>query len=284
MKKRNVLPKTMMAMLAVVMLGGCANKSQTKSDDPTTSDRSEYSETTETSEATESSEDEAKEAAKGKIVTEDVESVTLRFYVGYNISGGHAIGDSIPCLTVDLEGEDLDLVAAMLPKLERLAPGQGSGVGYIADKYELTINGDQVITIGDRAGYYREGNALFKVPEKLFETVDRIAEEYSDKEVYKTLDSKEITVVDNKQGIAHPISDPDQLENILAVKYYVIDDDEELEEMLANNDIAYVLNMDDGESLFVFYASVRGGLIHNDGTRELVFIQGMEDYLNSIIK
>ena len=123
----------------------------------------------------------------------------------------------------------------------------------------------------------------FTVPEELFETVESIAEAYCDNEVYKTLDSKQIAVTDSKKGIEYPITDPEQLENILAIKYYVIDDDEELEEMLSDHDIAYVLNMDDGESLFVFFASVRGCLIHNDGTRELVFIQGMEDYLNEII-
>lgn len=42
--------------------------------------------------------------------------------------------------------------------------------------------------------------------------------------------------------------------------------------------------MDDGESMFVFYAGVTGCIIHNDGTCEYVHIVDMEDYLNSIIQ
>ena len=283
MKKHNVLPKAMMAMLAVVMLGGCANKSQTKNDDPASSDRLEYSETKERSEKKESSEKEKKEEeTEGNIiVTEDVESVSMRFYIGYNIATGNAISDIVPCQTMEVEGEDLEKLAKMLPELVSVELDPEMDVIYLTDKYEITINGDQVITIGDQMGYYEAESEYFTVPEELFETVESIAEAYCDNEVYKTLDSKQIAVTDSKKGIEYPITDPEQLERINSIKYYTIEGDES---MFEENEVAYVLSLDDGESMFVFYAGVTGCIIHNDGTCEYVHIDGMEDYLNSIIQ
>jgi len=181
--------------------------------------------------------------------------VTLRFYVGYNIATGNAISDIVPCQTMEVEGEDLEKLAKMLPELVSVELDPEMDVIYLTDKYEITINGDQVITIGDQMGYYEAESEYFTVPEELFETVESIAEAYCDNEVYKTLDSKQIAVTDSKKGIEYPITDPEQRERINSIKYYTIEGDES---MFEENEVAFVLSLDDGESMFVFYAGVTG--------------------------
>lgn len=54
--------------------------------------------------------------------------------------------------------------------------------------------------------------------------------DYCDNELYKTFESKPITVLDSQRGREHTISDPEQIKNILAIKYYVIYGNEEMME------------------------------------------------------
>ncbi len=53
--------------------------------------------------------------------------------------------------------------------------------------------------------------------------------------------------------------------------------------MMEENDLAYVVDFENGDSLWVYYAGVNGFIVHPNGTMEYVHIKGMEDYLDQII-
>ena len=45
---------------------------------------------------------------------------------------------------------------------------------------------------------------------------------------------------------------------------------------------AYVMDLHNGDILEIHFASVIGRLCHPDGSSEYVYIQGMEEYLDSV--
>ena len=88
-------------------------------------------------------------AAKEKIFTKEVESVTIRYYIGYNIATGDAINDSIPCHQITVSGDDLETLVSLIGGLTKMAVDQNTDdylfVESITDDYELTINDDVVL-------------------------------------------------------------------------------------------------------------------------------------------
>ena len=75
------------------------------------------------------------------------------------------------------------------------------------------------------------------------------------------------------------ITDPEQLEMLRTIKYYTINADDEFFEGETN---AYVMDLHNGNILEIHFASVIGRLCHADGSCEYVYIQGMEEYLDSV--
>jgi len=290
MKKRNGLKSAVLAMMAAGMLCACENNAEPEAVRPAGGEAApEVTEAPGSAEESESSEEPAaaeqeEEPAAVKIVTEPVESVTIRFYIGYNIATGDAISDTIPCHTVEVTGEDLAKISEILPELSVIREDPESEAyghiryDYINDIYELIINDDLVLDIGEKYGYIVSGGGMFAVPEKLFDIVDRIAEEYSENSVYAALDAEEITVTD-MDGRELEITDPDELELLRSVEYYTIN---ATDEMFENERVAYVMDLHNGDQLDIFFASVLGVLRHADGSYEYVNIGQMEEYLNRI--
>ena len=66
---------------------------------------------------------------------------------------------------------------------------------------------------------------------------------------------------------------------IRTFKYYTINADDEFFEGETN---AYVMDLHNGDILEIHFASVIGRLCHADGSSEYVYIQGMEEYLDSV--
>ena len=60
--------------------------------------------------------------------------------------------------------------------------------------------------------------------------------------------------------------------------YRIKADDESLE----GEPNAYVMDLHNGDILEIHFASVIGRLCHADGSSEYVYIQGMEEYLDSV--
>ena len=282
MKKRNGMKKSLIMLMTVGMLCGCGNNEQFEARG-SIGDEPESEETTETTIATEPVEP-ADDPVAGDIITTEVESVSVRFYIGYNISTGDVISDTIPCHTLDIKGDELAKLSDILPGLTKItADPDTEEYGHIMydhlmDYYELTVNEDLVLKIGDEYGICESTGEVFSVPEDLFDMVESVAEEYSKNNVYKTLDTEQITVTD-KKGQELEITDPDQLETLLSVEYYVINADDD---MFENEKVAYVMDLHNGDELDVYFASVLGKYRHADGSCEYVYIQQMEDYLNRI--
>ena len=272
MNKINGLKTAVIAVLAAGMLCACANKAQPVNG------------TTEPLSAPETTTETEIESNTGNIVTQDVESVSVRYYVGYNVASGDAISDTIPCHTIEISGEDLAKLAELLPELSKDTTDPNSEdyghliYDHIMDYYELIINGDLVLHIGNEYGVVASSDEVFAVPAELYDTVDRIAEEYNEKNVYSTLDVEQVTVT-NKNGEVLEITDPEQLEMLRTFKYYAINADDEFFEGETN---AYVMDLHNGDILEIHFASVIGKLCHADGSSEYVYIQGMEDYLDSV--
>ncbi|MBR2548966.1 MAG: hypothetical protein IKE92_02975 [Clostridiales bacterium] len=261
------------AVLAAGMLCACENKVQPVNG------------TTEPLPASEPAAETEVESNTGNIVTTDVESVSVRYYVGYNVASGDMISDTIPCHTVEVSGEDLAKLAELLPEISKITIDPHSEAyehliyDHVMDYYELTINDDLVLHIGDEYGVVVSSDDIFAVPAELYVTVDGIAEEYNKKNVYSTLDVDQVTVT-NMHGEVLEITDPEQLEMIKTFKYYTINADDEFFEGEMN---AYVMDLHNGDRLEIHFASVIGKLCHQDGSSEYVYIRGMEDYLGSFI-
>ncbi|MCR5598028.1 MAG: hypothetical protein K6G19_07635 [Lachnospiraceae bacterium] len=282
MKKISGLKTAVIAALAVGMFCACGNNAQSG---PGTTETAPTSEPVSAAEPTVEAQIEPEnDPVIGDIVTTDVESVSIRYYIGYNIATGDAISDVIPCCTVEVNGEELAKLADILPELTKVTVDPDSEeyshimYDHFTDYYELTINDDLVLYIGDEYGMDISSGERFAVPAELFDTVESIVEDYSKNNVYKTLGAEQVTVT-NMDGKEIEITDQDQLEMLKSYEYYVINaDDETFEE----EKIAYVVDLHNGDMLEVHFAGVIAKLSHADGSYEYIYIRGIEDYLDCI--
>ena len=289
MKNWSGLKKAVMAVMAAGMLCACGNYAQSGTGEPT-GVQTEPAEPTRSPEATAPETTEPteleRESVIGDIVTEDVESVSIRFYVGYNIATGDLISDTIPCQTVEVSGEELAKLSELLPELTKVtADPQSEEYGHIMydhlmDYYELTINDDMVLDIGDEYGFVKDASELFAVPTELFDTVSTVTEDYTRANVYKTLEAEQATVT-NMDGEVLEVTDPEALEILQSIEYYTINADDET---FKDEKIAYVVDLHNGEQLEVHYAGVCGKIHHADGSSEYVNIQGMEEFLDCLFE
>ena len=219
-----------------------------------------------------------------KLITEEVESVSIRYYIGYNIATGDVISDSVPCYQIDVTGEDLDAMAAAIAELSKVSVDPKSEeFGHIMydqlnDDYELTINGDFVVTIGAGYGCSVTTSEMVRVPAELYALADRLAQENNEANAYKTLGGEQISVTD-QNGKVWDVTDAEQLEEISATRYYVL---AITEEELEGERIAYVVDLHNGDQLDVYFASVLGRLRHADESYEYIHIQELEDYLDRV--
>lgn len=221
---------------------------------------------------------------EGKVFTEKIESVSIRYYIGYNITTGDAISDSIPCFEIEVTGDDLDTLAEGIGELTKLNLDLNSEkdqhiiYDHMRDYYELTINGDFVIVIGDEYGNTTEDYGIFEVPAEICETVERLVQENNEQNVYETLGGKKISVTD-QNGHVWDVKDDEVLDHICSQHYYVVylDDND-----FGGERVAYTVDLHNGERLEVHFASVLGRLCHADGSYDYVFIGDLEDYLDKV--
>ena len=285
MRKMNTMKKA----LAIIMLTGalcaCGNTEPAAQDESsvTSAETTTVTETTAENDSSDTSSEEEQNSDKGDIIKEDVQSVSIRYYIGYNIASGDIIKDSIPCYTVELTDDKLARAADMLCGLSKIPadkdPEEYGNIIFM-DYYELKINDDVTLQIGDEYGTVSSSNVIFEVPEGLFELVEQAAEAYNEENVYKYLTSDQMTVTD-KDGNSSDVTDEEQLKKMQSIPYYDINlTDKDFE----GESVAYTIDTHDGETMDIYFASVLGKHNHSDGTYEYVNIYGMEDYLDDIYK
>lgn len=214
-----------------------------------------------------------------------VRSVSIRYYIGYNIATGDATSGTIPCQTVKVSGEDLDKLAELLQGLSKVDPYseayEHEHIYFrLMDHYELIVNNSYVLRIDDEYGTDVYSNDVFAVPEELYDTVDSIAEEYNAKNVYSNLNVDQVTVT-NFYGEVLEITDPEQLEMLSTINYYTIDGYDKSDE---NDRVEFVMDLHNGDQFEIYSGSVLGNLCHADGSRECVYVCWMEEYLHSLFK
>ena len=216
----------------------------------------------------------------GKLIAEEVESVIIRYYIGYNIATGDVISDSIPCYQIEVTGEDLETLATLIGGASKISADPYERIEYCLDDYELTVNDDIVLMIGDKRGLEAASAEVFEVPSELYEIVERIVQENNEKNVYQILGGDQISVT-NPDGKVWDIEEEDQLEEIRSTQYYAINLSDD---MMSGERVAYVVDTHNGDLLDVYFASVLGKLRYADGTYEYVHIGYLEDYLDDILR
>ncbi len=291
MKKFNGLKTAVMMMVAAGMLCACGSNSQPESrgsveerpEPEVTSEPTAAAEPNTSAEPNTGTEPD-KERVTGSIVTTEVESVQVRYYIGYNVATGDAISDTIPCHTVLATGDELAKMSEILPDLLAIRANPASEeyshmmYDHLMDEYELIINGDLALEIGREYGYTVSGGDVFRVPSELFEIIESIAEEYNKNNVYQTLDTDKLTITSMK-GKEMEITDQDQLDDLLSIIYYPINADDD---SFSSEKVAYVIDLHNGDQLDIFFASVLGKFRYADGSYQYVYMGEMEDYLNKV--
>ena len=77
------------------------------------------------------------------------------------------------------------------------------------------------------------------------------------------------------------LQDDDQLEKIRSTQYYAMNISDDT---LEGEQVAYVVDLHNGDQLDVFFASVLGKIRYADGSYEYVYTGNLEEYLDEILR
>ncbi len=234
---------------------------------------------------------------EGERITDlTITSITLRYYAGYNIASGNAISDIIPLNTVELTGYNLYEVARQLDRLRFVDIDKNSEeyehlkYDNIFDTYELVINDEMTLYIGNEYGAIAstgnpDGDATiiedsyFKVPLTLFQKITTIANDYSNENLYQKLNSANFEIVHD--GETRILLSDEYIRTLSAFRYYIIND---TPENYKDEEVAYLVMIDGDRTVKVFRASCLGLIEYPDGKVEVVYIDGLEDYLDGLFE
>ena len=210
------------------------------------------------------------------IYDKDIESITLKYYIGYNFETMNTIislGDDfvVPLQSINLSGNDLTEVASLLKNLKKIDSSQSSPLYQkvefsMTDQLKIEINNNFAIFIGDEYGSTEDKSTYFAVSKNLFNKITEIVSNYNDTYVYKTFNSSEMSVT--YKGKTYDISEPQTLKSLSDAKYYVIkmaDKDFEADK------IEYTLNLSDGRKVDILSGSVLSRITYSDGTHEYIY-------------
>ena len=210
------------------------------------------------------------------IYDKDIESITLKYYIGYNFETMNTIislGDDfvVPLQSINLSGNDLTEVASLLKNLKKIDSSQSSPLYKklefnMTDQIKIEINNNFTIFIGDEYGTTEDKSTYFAVSKNLFNKITEIISNYNDTYVYKTLNSSEISVT--YKGKTYDIAEPQTLKSLSDAKYYVIkmaDKDFEADK------IEYTLNLSDGRKVDILSGSVLSRITYSDGTLQYIY-------------
>lgn len=226
-----------------------------------------------------------KKTTRNYIYNEEIESIVIKYYEGYNIATGNIISDTIPLNQIELEINDLKEVSNLINNLTKVEYSKDDEMyghmqyDYICDYYKLEINDIFTIYIGDQYGIVDGNNDYFKVPEALYKKVLEIVQKYNKKNVYKKINSEKISIIFNEE--IFEVTDEQQLRELSNYQYYIInasDDDFKTEK------IAYTLDLSDGRKIDIYFASVLSCIYYGNGTHEYIYTGNLENYVEKIFE
>lgn len=93
------------------------------------------------------------------IYNEEIKSITIKYYEGYNIASGDIISDTIPLNTINLKFDDFNEVSNLIKVLTKVKYTKDDEIyshiqyDHICDEYKLEINDNFIIYIGERIWY-----------------------------------------------------------------------------------------------------------------------------------
>lgn len=226
-----------------------------------------------------------KKTSRNYIYNEEIESIVIKYYEGYNIATGNVISDTIPLNQIELETNDLKEVSNLINNLTKVEYSKDDEMyghmqyDYICDYYKLEINDIFTIYIGDQYGIVDGNNDYFKVPEALYKKVLEIVQKYNEKNVYKKINSEKVSIIFNEE--VFEVTDEQQLRELSNYQYYIInasDDDFKTEK------IAYTLDLSDGRKIDIYFASVLSCIYYGNGTYEYIYTGNLENYVEKIFE
>ena len=219
------------------------------------------------------------------IYTKPINSIRLKFYLGYNIATGDAISNVVPAHVIELEGEELGVITRQIKSLKKVRYDKDSEAyshlihDHMVDMFELNINTDMTLYIGDEYGMVLGSYDYFEVPTYLYERIEGIAEDYCQKNVYQTIGGTQFSVTHD--GEERVITDNEQKQTLSDYKYYAIND---TEDSFVDERVAYIVKSDNGKTISVYYASVLSRIDYSDGKFEYIYTGGLEEYLDSLFE
>lgn len=215
-----------------------------------------------------------------------INSVKLRYCIGYNIATCDAIGFTIPDVSFYLEGSELEEVANTIKDLKAIhlkSPDElilMQDNHYFTDDFELIINDDLVLDLGYSYGQIYAPNIFnsvtaFRTPEGFYDKLLAIAEDYNRENIYKQIGGDSFTVI--HEGKEYPITDEEQIRTISNYDYYTIRTGS------LDSEASYIIKTDDGRTINIYSYGTPGRIDYADGSVEYIHIEYLEDYLDTII-
>lgn len=210
--------------------------------------------------------------------------IKIRYAYTYNVATADALneinedGEYIDILEINLEGKTLEKVTSLLEKqsykkIENLMLA-------VMDVYEVNIN-DEIklsITPGRNYAQYNKGKESFiiKISEELVNEIDRIVQEEASKNIGK-FSSEKITIIseDNNQVTITDEEYIKQLEKNSKHTKVNINEDE-----LNDEKINYIVDLNNGTKIYVYFASCLGKVVNENGKNYYVAFIG--DYENIV--
>ena len=219
------------------------------------------------------------------VYNQEIKSIVIKYYEGYNIATGDAISDTIPLNTIKLKDNDFKEISDLIKALTKVKISENNEeyghlrYDYICDYYKLEINDSFNILIGDKYGITEQDKEYFEVPEDLFNKVLEIVKKYNEENVYKSINSEKITIISDNEKLE--VTDVEQLKEFSNYKYYVINaSDEEFKD----EKVAYTLDLNNGTKINVYFASVLSSIYYSDGSHEYIYTGNLEDFVEKIFK
>ena len=205
------------------------------------------------------------------LVDSDINKINLKFYPGYNIATAEAIneinknGNYIDEINIEVVDEDFDKLSSLIKGLKPTTFDFSTcDCAYIMDDYEIIINDNQVLSLGDEFG--SNGEFTFDVSEE-FNTLIKNIISKSDNDIYSNFVANEVTIsadgneitltedeinrlLDNRYFTVN--NDEEDYENYDGGYKYIIKVDNEIEYYLYDSDMAYLKDKD--RSTYVMFS------------------------------
>ncbi len=221
-------------------------------------------------------------SSKEEIYDEEINSIDLSYYEGYNIATGDLIKNTIPLNKIELKGNDLNEISKLIKSLKTVSYSKDSEMyehikyDNIFDDYKLVVNNYYTIYIGCNYGLLDKEYEYFESKE-IYNKISEIVKKYNEDNLYKTINSDKITIINGEEKLE--VTDLEQLEELSNYNYYVINASDK---SFNDEEVAFILNLYDGRTIDVFYASVLSCIHYEDGTKEYIYTGNLENCVERI--